>query len=234
MNLRLRSYQPELLDADDLPFEDIRRNMHELQVINQWLGGHDITLKGFKALLPKAADKNNIHICEIGCGGGDNLAAIVAWGKRHGINIQCTGIDIKQYCIDVAQQHPLLQQNMQWITSDYRAVDFARKPDIIFCSLFCHHFTEQALVQQLQWMQQNSTAGFFINDLHRHQLAYFSIHWLTQLFSRSYLVKNDAPLSVARGFIKTEWQQLLQQANIHHYNLRWQWAFRHLLVYTHD
>jgi hypothetical protein len=112
-------------------------------------------------------------------------------------------------------------------------VRFTDKPDIIFSSLFCHHFTEAALVEQLQWMQQNAATGFFINDLHRHRLAYHSIRLLTRLFSRSYLVKNDAPLSVARGFKKQEWRRLLAQAGLTTARVQWQWAFRYLVTFKH-
>lgn len=234
MNLSTRSYEAELLDAPDLPFADIRRNMQELEFINKWLGGHRITLKGVQALLQaQQPAPASLTICEIGCGGGDNLAAITRWAQQQSISIHCIGIDIKDSCIAVASAHPLLQHRARWIVSDYRSVSFDAKPDIVFCSLFCHHFPEAALVQQLQWMQQNSRLGFFINDLHRHPLAYTSIKWLTQLFSRSYLVKNDAPLSVARGFTAQEWKQLLAQAGTLPYQLTWQWAFRHLIVYTH-
>ncbi len=82
----------------------------------------------------------------------------------------------------------------------------------------------------LQWMQQNSSKGFFINDLHRHPLAYYSIKWITKFFSKSYLVKNDAPLSVARGFKKEEWKYILNKAGIKTYTIQWQWAFRYLVI----
>jgi hypothetical protein len=68
-----RSYKKELLDGENIPFEDIRRNMLELGVINTWLGGHRITIRGFKTLAKK---EEEITICEIGSGGGDNLNAI--------------------------------------------------------------------------------------------------------------------------------------------------------------
>jgi hypothetical protein len=79
-------------------------------------------------------------------------------------------------------------------------------------------------------MRSNSTIGFFINDLHRHPLAYHSIKWITKIFSKSYLVKNDAPLSVLRGFKRKEWKGLFQQAGIDNYELQWKWAFRWLIV----
>ena len=121
-----------------------------------------------------------------------------------------------------------------WITSDYSVVDFSNnKPSIIFSSLFCHHFNEQELELMLQWMHRNSALGFFINDLHRHTLAYHSIRILTSLFSKSYLVKHDAPLSVARGFTKKEWQVLLEKASLKNYTVSWKWAFRHLVICKH-
>ena len=230
MNLRKRSYQKELLDNDNIPFADIRQNMQELDTINTLLGGHKITFKGFNAL---RGNKKQIHVCEIGCGGGDNLAAIYRWCKKNGVQVTFTGIDIKDECILFAKTKTELQTCTQWITSDYKKADFASQPDIIFSSLFCHHFTDEELITQLQWMQQKSSVGFFINDLQRHSLAYYSIKMLTQLFSRSYLVKNDAPLSVARGFSKNDWRYIFTKAGIHSYSIQWQWAFRYLLIHRH-
>ena len=79
-------------------------------------------------------------------------------------------------------------------------------------------------------MKTHASIGFFINDLQRHWLAYYLIHILTQLFSKSYLVKNDASLSVARGFKKLEWQSLFKKAEITHCQITWKWAFRFLIV----
>lgn len=231
MNLKNRSYQQELLDADDIAFEAIQKNMYELNFINTYLGGHLITINGFKQLL---GNKKEILVCEIGCGGGDNLAAIKKWCNQKNIRVQFIGIDIKEDCINIAKQNPFLQHITHWIVSDYATVTFTQMPDIIFSSLFCHHFTDPQLVQQLHWMKSNSTIGFFINDLHRHWLAYKSIQLLTQLFSTSYLVKYDAPLSVARGFKKNEWKIIFTLATINSYTIQWQWAFRYLITYKHD
>ncbi len=230
MNVKQRSYQPELLDADDIPFADIERNMQELDTINTLLGGHAITIKGAAAL---TGNLSEIHICEIGCGGGDNLVALATYFNKKNIKIHFTGIDIKQACIDVAAGK-LQLKNAKFIMSDYAAVAFESKPHIIFSSLFCHHFTDEQLVFQLQWMKENSSVGFFINDLQRHVLAYYSIKIITRLFSRSYLVKNDAPLSVARGFTKNEWLVLLTKASLQNTAITWQWAFRYLLIYRHN
>lgn len=231
MLLKYRSYKKELLDGYNIPFADIKENMEELNTINRFLGGHAITLKGFSQLI---GDRKKITVCEIGCGGGDNLAAIARWCRLYDIELNCIGIDMKIECIDIASKRVELSGISSWIGHDYAGIQFDSKPDIVFSSLFCHHFTNEALVQQLQWMQKNSTIGFFINDLHRNLIAYFSISLLTKLFSLSYLVRNDAPLSVARGFLKKEWIQLCAAAGIRHPQIQWKWAFRHLIICHHE
>lgn len=230
MSLTKRSYTKELLDGDNIPFADIKRNMQELNTINTWLGGHAITTDGFAQL---AGNRKYITVCEIGCGGGDNLAAISRWCVKHNVQLHCIGIDINPSCVEVAKSNTHISDGAEWLVSDYRDVKFANKPDIIFSSLFCHHFTDEELIQQLQWMYNNSSIGFFINDLHRHWLAYTSIKLLTALFSKSYLVKNDAPLSVARGFVQKEWINIFNKANISSYTITWKWAFRYLITCKH-
>lgn len=246
MNFRHRSYQSELLDRPDIPFEDIARNMQELNFINTWLGGHAITLTGVEALvdaqpsapaaeaLAKAASTAEasakaVTICEIGCGGGDNLVAIQKWCEKKNIPVAFIGIDINPHCIDVASKRAL--SNTRLIQGDYKDACLEKQPDIIFSSLFCHHFSDREMVKQLQWMKSNARLGFFINDLHRHKVAYYSIKVLTKLFSNSYLVKHDAPLSVARGFTRDEWLQFFNFAGISNFSIEWKWAFRWLVVY---
>ena len=226
IDLSKRSYQKEILDRDDIPFADIERNMLELDIINTWLGGHAISISGLQRLVGR---RKLVSICEIGCGGGDNLRALVRWCRRKGIHVRITGIDLNAHCIAVAKER-WQEGAAEWIHSDYRTVVFGReKPDIIFSSLFCHHFTEEELIAQLKWMEANAGAGWFINDLHRHIMAYHSIRLLTKWFSNSYLVKNDAPLSVRRGFTRQEWLELLRHAGIDDYKVQWKWAFRWLV-----
>jgi Methyltransferase domain len=228
MDISRRSYHAELLDQPGIPAYAIEQNMRELDVINTYLGGHRITLAGFRKLL---GDRRQVWVCEIGCGGGDNLLQIHHWCLRHRITVRLTGIDINPDCLSVARSK-LSQAKVELIPSDYRAVSFDRDhlPDILFSSLFCHHFTDDQLVAMLQWMGTHAKTGFFINDLHRHRVAFYSISLLTRIFSRSYLVKNDAPLSVLRGFTRAEWRALLQAAGFGFGSIHWQWAFRWLIT----
>ena len=234
MNFSIRCGQKELLDEPDIPDKDLERNLVELDLINRYLGGHKITIGGVRRLVGTLpANKINpgrpLHICEIGCGGGDNLQVIDRWAKRRGIPLLITGVDMKETCTRFAQKkrwhHPT-----RWITDDYRKATFDTPPDILFSSLFCHHFSDGELPGMLRWMFEQSSLGFFINDLHRHPLAYYSIRWITAAWSRSYLVRNDAPLSVRRGFVKQDWKKFIDQSGLPGSSIRWKWAFRWLVL----
>ncbi|MBC8034132.1 MAG: methyltransferase domain-containing protein [Chitinophagaceae bacterium] len=224
-----RSSKEELIDFPNVPFKDWTACLDELNTINTWLGGHKITTDGLKKL-PLTAEEPLV-IAEIGCGGGDNLRAIHRWNKKRQLPIRYIGIDLNSACIDFARKNCASLPHHEFILSDYRKVQFENKaPDIIFSSLFCHHFKNHELVEMLLWLKQNSVKGFFINDLHRHPVAYHLIKWITAAFSGSYLVKHDAPISVLRGFRKGEWQELFRQAGLKNYHIEWKWAFRHLIT----
>ena len=222
-----RSSQKEILDQKNIPFADIALNMKELDWINSHLGGHSITIAGFRKLVK---NRKLISVCEIGCGGGDNLNSLYKFCIKNKIVANFTGIDISEECIAFAREKTLIE-NAEFIVSDYKKINFENeKPDIIFSSLFCHHFANDELIEMLKWMKENSKIGFFINDLHRHRVAYHFIKTATSFFSKSYLVKNDAPISVLRGFKKNEWKNILQNAGTKNYSIKWKWAFRFLIV----
>lgn len=228
-----RSNEKELIDAPGIPFSDWEICLNELNVVNTLLGGHSITIEGVQNLFPSNGTK--VSIAEIGCGGGDNLKAIDHHKKKYYKEIRYIGIDINKACTDFAERNCNVIEDVEFICSDYRDVDLSgNKPDIIFNSLFCHHFTDDQLIEMIIWMKNNSRKGFFINDLHRHPAAYYSIKWLTQLFSRSYLVKNDGPVSVMRGFQRSEWESLLNKAGIANYSIKWKWAFRYLITVPNE
>lgn len=227
MMMQKRSYEAELLDADNIPSKDLYRNLIELNTINTLLGGHHITQKGL-AFFELKKD-HTYRILDIGSGGGDNLITLANWARRKGISLELVGVDIKKDCIDYAKEQCKNYPEISFIESDYKQLSASQLNfDIIFSALCCHHFNDEDLKDLLHFKFTHAKIGFFINDLHRHPLAYFSIKWLTALFSKSYLVKNDAALSVKRGFKMQDWEPLLKPFK--HKKVKWKWAFRWLVM----
>jgi 2-polyprenyl-3-methyl-5-hydroxy-6-metoxy-1,4-benzoquinol methylase len=221
-----RSLQKELLDAEDIPTADLYQNLRELDRINTLLGGYDITFSALKKVIQP--EKAYILI-DIGCGGGDTLKRIQQWQLRKKLQLDLIGIDLKPVCIEYATQHKP-RPDIQFICDDYRNM-FQHVPqiDIIHACLFCHHLDELQLIELIQFALKRNTV-LIINDLERNWFAYWSIKILTAVFSKSYLVKNDAPLSVARGFVKKEWLDIIKKAGAKHFSVKNKWAFRHEVI----
>ncbi len=218
-----RSYEKELMDLGQFNQKDFRKNLLELKLTNQYLGGHKATLKALKRILPK--DKNKvIHIADVACGGGDAMLVMLRYLKSKEYKVKITGIDLNPVCINYAKETLTEFEGVSFIEKPYQLVneDF----DIITCSLFTHHLNEEQIQHYLTWANKHSSIGFIINDLHRHPLAYWSIKCISQIFPFSYLYKNDAPLSVLRSFTKEDWLNYAQQTGIA-LNIKWNWAFRY-------
>ena len=227
-----RSSELELMDDLYLSNEALRKNLDELEIINKWLGGNAVVTNALNEITSQYTLPNQaLTIADLGCGGGDILREVAVWAREKHFRVNLTGIDANLFMVEYARQKCADYPNISVIQENIFSPAFRQKPfDIIICSLFCHHFTSEELIPLLSQLQQQAQKAVIINDLHRHPLAYYSIKWLTKLFSGSYLVKNDAPLSVLRAFRKSEIQHILAAAGITNFSLQWQWAFRWRLI----
>jgi 2-polyprenyl-3-methyl-5-hydroxy-6-metoxy-1,4-benzoquinol methylase len=225
----VRSVESEKLDEDYIPASDLFQNLKELEFINRFLGGHAVTIRGLKKLI----HEHRLHeftLLDVGCGGGDTLRAIARFCRRNGLKARLIGVDLKLDCIEYARSKSLDYPEIEYHLSDFRTFTPNCEIDFVSNALFCHHFYEEDLKSIAYCMHRLPTKGFIVNDLHRHWLAFYSIRILTKLFSKSYLVKNDACLSVARGFRKSELQYFFSFIPGMHVQISWVWAFRWLLI----
>lgn len=221
-----RSNKKELLDEDNIPQKDLFLNLNELDTINHLLGGYNITFSALKKIVQPG---HQLNLVDIGCGGGDTLKRINAWKTKNNYNINLFGVDLKQVCIDYAILRNKTNET-QFICDDYRnSFKHIPKIHIIHACLFCHHLSENEIIELIRFAINNKSI-LVINDLERNPIAYYSIKCLTKLFSGSYLVKNDAPLSVLRGFKKREWISILQKAGSVNFSVINKWAFRHEVI----
>lgn len=225
-NFSQRSQKEELLDQANLNREELFKNLDELDTINRLLGGHQATLLGLGRLM---TDPNKTYrIVDFACGGGDTLRAISKWSKIKKINVELSGVDVLDDAILYAKRESL-DYDITYEVADFNEFK-STNCDIAICSLVCHHFYGDKLNDFIKKMVTTANQAVIINDLHRHAFAYYSIKLLTQLLSKSRFVKNDAKLSVLKGFTKPEWSEILNKLGFTSFSIQWVWAFRHLIV----
>ncbi len=224
-----RSGAEEVMDDLNCKGEVVYQTLRELDVINQWLGGNAVTLSALKKLW--ATVQQPVSIADLGCGSGEMLRIIAKLAQQQKRSVTLHGFDANPNITAYATSHSVDYSRIVFEATDVFDAGFQKqKFDIIIATLFTHHFTDQQLTDLFRSWKQQARLGIIVNDIHRHPLAYYSIKWLTQLFSKSAMVKYDAPLSVLRAFKKSELENILNAAGIKHYTLRWRWAFRWQLI----
>lgn len=229
MQLQFRSYEKEFLDNSEITTRDLYQTLIELDVINTYLGGYKASLQGMKDILKTERPIHNV--LDIGFGGGDSIKQLSRFAEKRNLPLFFYGVDLKSDCVNYAEKNLASLKNKELICDDYRniAPELLARIDIIHCSLFLHHLTDEEILSLFKFGKAHRCM-LLANDLHRNWLAYYSIKFLTALFSKSWLVKNDACLSVRRAFRKKELESLLQQAGYTKYSVKWNWAFRFTVI----
>ena len=231
VGLTKRATTVELMDDLEASGGDLDRALRELDGINYILGGNYVTLNGLALLLEGTPNASTLHIADLGCGSGDILKRIRRLVDRRRIDAALTGFDANHNVITHAKLHTPPTCRIHYEAVNILSEDFkSRKFDIITATLFFHHFTDSQLIAFFRQLKSQVSLGMVINDIHRHWFAFYAIKILTQLFSRSAMVKHDAPVSVARAFKKKELDEILRRAGLITYKIRWCWAFRWQVV----
>jgi 2-polyprenyl-3-methyl-5-hydroxy-6-metoxy-1,4-benzoquinol methylase len=226
-----RSQEIEIMDDLSASGGIIDVTLKELETINLLLGGNYVTLNGISKLLNGRSLSEKIVLADLGCGSGDILKLMRKLLRKKGVEADLIGVDANPNIVAYAHAHTRPDENIRYEALNIFSDEFKRRKfDIVTGTLFFHHFTDEQLIDFYRQLKEQVRIGIVINDIHRHWFAYHSIKWLTQLFSKSTMVKNDAPVSVMRAFKKNELEHIVRQAGYSEFSIKWMWAFRWQVV----
>lgn len=224
-----RSYQNELMDDLSIDKDELFDTLAELNTINKYLGGYQTSIDGVMNLVPPEC--KSVYLLDVATGGGELLPLLAEKFDKQNILFSAVGVDINQNCIEYARAFET--EAVKYAIEDVFDTLQQKTFDIIHAGLFLHHLKDQQIIQLVKLMKDRSRFGVVINDLHRHWFAYYSIKSLTNIFSRSRLIRHDAPLSVLRAFSMKELSHYIDEAGWQKAEIDWRWAFRWLTVLRH-
>jgi 2-polyprenyl-3-methyl-5-hydroxy-6-metoxy-1,4-benzoquinol methylase len=221
MILSARSTQPELMDTDCIDFDEYSRCLRHLSQVNVLTLTHRPMLKW---LAKQAKDRPGFTLLDIAHGHGDALRRI----RRKHAQARLTGIDLNPWARRVAEAATDPADNIEFITDDAFAYKPATPFDFIICSQFTHHLTDEQVVAFLVWLRANAASGWFIGDVHRHLIPYYGFPILARIMMWERFIREDGRISIARSFIRKEWESYLRQAAIppDHAEIAWHFPFR--------
>jgi hypothetical protein len=211
---------------DDFYIQDERIDLalRELRLINYFLGGNTGSRRGVSKIISDLPDRK-IYLLDAGSGSSDILEDL----KKRNKSIQVISLDRNKRVCKFIKKNSNLKPMI--VCADVFNLPFKNKSiDIVHTSLFLHHFDSGGLKNILKKFADAAKFGIVINDLRRSMLAFLAIKILTLLFSRNELVKNDAPMSVRKGFVKSELLDLMKVMNFLKFEISRKWAFRWLII----
>lgn len=211
---------------DDFSINDgrIDHALIELKIINKFLGGNATSQTGFREMIKNVPKNSFIKILDAGSGASDIVLSI----KKIYPSLHIFSLDLNRRTCFYAKKNSL---NIKIVCGNVLTIPFKKSSfDFAHASLFFHHFKEEEIKIIISKLLDAVNYGIIINDLKRSFIAYWGIKFLTFLFSQSNMVKNDAPLSVKRGFIKSELIKILGDLEIKNYRIKRTHVFRWLIL----
>nr|WP_294509150.1 methyltransferase domain-containing protein [uncultured Rhodopila sp.] len=207
MILSQRSTQPEQMDTDCADFDDYARCLRDLSRVNVVTLTHRAML-GW--LAKQAKDRPDFTLLDIACGHGDALRRI----RRKFPTATLTGIDLNPWAKRAAEAATDPADGITFITDDAFAYKPGKPFDFIICSQFTHHLTDEQVVEFLVWLRANAGRGWFIGDVQRSVFAYYGFPVLARIMFWHRFIREDGQISVARSFVRADWEAYMHKAGI--------------------
>lgn len=229
-----RIEQKEIID--DLEFSDplLIENLKDMDFLNRWLGYNKMLISGINKVRKKYQGiwyKRRVVLADLGCGSGETLRCVQNWAKKNKQNCEFIGIDgnkfVIAHAIKASSLHPKIRYHVMDILA-HGSFEETRKErnDIVTLNNVCHHFCDKELIHLIEHLRKHTRLAIIINDLHRHFFAYWGIKVLAWGCNFSNLTKHDGPLSVRKGFKKSELENIIIAAGSTAFEIRWTWPFR--------
>lgn len=211
----------ELMDDPALEAGTYHAVLADLARVNRLTLAHRPTLD---FLARAVGHRARFTLLDVGFGDGDMLRAIASWARARGIDAELTGVDLNPHskaAAEAAASGEVIR---------YRAGDYANLAgqgwDCIVSSLVAHHMSHRELVAFIRFMEREASAGWFVNDLHRHGFAYLGFPLLAAAMRWHPIVRQDGRTSIARSYRPHEWPPLLKEAGVEGARVRRRFPFR--------
>jgi len=215
----MRLAADELMDDPGRSDLELRKTLRDLGWINRWFGALAFVRAYLDRVLPvweaqRGRAARPLMILDVATGGGDIPIAVVHWGARRRVPVRVVAVDRHPATTRLASEMTAAYPQISVLRADARALPFLDGCfDACLCSLALHHLDPDDGLALLRRLNRLGRLGFLVVDLVRGWSGYAGV-WLLTRFSRSPLIRHDAPLSVRRARSWDEYRRLAAASGI--------------------
>jgi 2-polyprenyl-3-methyl-5-hydroxy-6-metoxy-1,4-benzoquinol methylase len=207
--LAQRERQPEWMDEPDIDPALHRQALAGLARLNAFGRSSSMIFGALRRL------KQPLRILDVACGGGDVTVNLARRAARNGWPWEFTGVDKSATALDVAAKRAAAAGvKVEFQPLDVVADELPGGYDVIICSLFLHHLSDDEALGLLRRMAAAAERKVVISDLHRSRWNYAMTLAACQLATRSPVVHKDGPLSIRAAFSLSEARSLAERAGL--------------------
>lgn len=205
MSLRPRRLEGvgELLDGATHDERTLTTSLRQIAAVNRWLGGTRGLLREIEHRFGSAP---SISILDVGCGDGETARALTRWGRRRGVDVRVTGLDLHRQTAGIARRQCAADERIAIMRGD--ALDLPFDQDAFDCallSLTLHHFDGHDQLGALRELGRVARHTAFVSELDRSWSNYAGAKLMSvTLWRRNALTRHDGPISVLRAFTADE------------------------------
>lgn len=215
-----RSQKPERIDTGDYTPEEYATFLREIRFINQRLGDRTAIEKTLLFDISNL-DLRDFSVLDVGAGSGELLGVIADFARFEGRAARLVGLDLNMLSAREIAAESGRHKEISAVQSDAMNLPFADDAfDYAICSLFTHHLTDDQIRRVLPEMSRVAGRGIVVIDLERSPMAWL----LYQLFCTAYrispLVRQDGSLSIRKGFLTNEFEDLGRSASLNAVSVR--------------
>jgi ubiquinone/menaquinone biosynthesis C-methylase UbiE len=211
---RQRSQKLEHIDTGDYTPEEYEGCLAELRRVNRWLGDSRALRR---SVLPDIGrdGARAFSLLDVGAGTGELLREVARWARGRGSQSRLVGLELSERAARGILEESESFPEIEAVRADALRMPFADGAfDYVICSLFAHHFREEAGALLLGEMARVARRRVYCIDLHRHPVAYYFYTTAGRLLLHNRLVREDGALSILRGFRPRELRRLGERAGL--------------------
>ncbi|MFO0799898.1 MAG: methyltransferase domain-containing protein [Gemmataceae bacterium] len=221
-SLARRERVPELMDDPALDPAEHRRALVGLARLNRVSDSPGVLWPAIREL----ARGGPLRVLDVATGSGDVPRALAARAARAGLPVTVAGCDISPTAIDAART---AAPGLPYFVHDVLRDPLPAGYDVVTCSLFLHHLSDDDAVTLLRRMAAAAGRRVLVNDLARSRFNYLSVWAACRLLTRSAVVRFDGPASVRSAFTPAEAAALARRAGLTGAAVRGRFPCRFLL-----
>ncbi len=201
------------MDDPALPADEHRRALAGLARLNSYSDSVGVLWPAVRKLADELG--RPVKILDVATGSGDVPLGLWKRAKRAGCVLELSACDISPVALDVAEE----RTRSAGATVHYFAADALAEPlpggfDIVTCSLFLHHLSDDNAVKLLRRLAAATDRLVLVNDLSRGRWNLGLVWIATRLLTRSRVVHADGPLSVRAAFTPGEAAALAERTGL--------------------